>query len=70
MTIDGRSLTIEEAAIWLSKAVIKLDKHDFIQTFDETEEMYCENLRGAAVYYAKKIQELVLKAEKEERGDD
>lgn len=49
-------MSIEEDAVWLSKAVLKLDKNGFIQTFEEDEELHCENLRGAAVYFAKKIQ--------------
>lgn len=54
-------MSIEEDAIWLSKAVLKLDKNGFIQTLDEDEELHCENLRGAAVYYARKIRDQARK---------
>lgn len=56
--------TIEEEAVWLSKAVLKLEGKGYIQTSDEESELDCEHLRRIAIHHARKIQSLTLEKEK------
>lgn len=58
---------IEKEAVWLSKAVLRLEAKGFIQTEDEDEELDCEHLRRIAIHHARKIQSLVLESEKTEQ---
>lgn len=51
-------MTIEEHAIWLAKAVLKLDAAGYIQTYEQAEEADCEHLRRIAVHHAQKIKML------------
>lgn len=60
-------MSIEEEAINLAKAVLKLEGRGFIQTYDEDEELECEHLRRIAIHHARKIQTLTQKQEKAEQ---
>lgn len=56
---------IEEEALSLSKAVLALENHGYIDATgaDEQEELHCEHLRRIAIYHAKKIRDLSMKVE-------
>lgn len=58
---------IEEEAVWLSKATLKLEAKGYIQTEDEDAELDCEHLRRIAIHHARKIQSLTLEKEKAEQ---
>lgn len=49
-------MTIEQDAIWLAKAVLKLIDAGYIQTYDEDEEADCDHLKRIALHHARKIQ--------------
>ncbi len=58
---------IEQEAVWLSKAVLRLEAGEYIQTEDEEKELDCEHLRRIAIHHARKIQSLTLEKEKTEQ---
>lgn len=60
---------IEKEAVWLSKAVLRLEANGYIQTEggNDDEELDCEHLRRIAIHHARKIQSLVLESEKAEQ---
>lgn len=64
-------MTFEEEAIWLSKAVIKLDDNGFIQSFgDQEEEADCEHLRRIALRHARNIQSMFWDQQNEKTGTE
>lgn len=58
---------LEKEAVWLSKAVIRLEAAGYIQTEDVEEELDCEHLRRIAIHHARKIQSMTLEKEKTEQ---
>lgn len=58
-------MTVEEDAIWLAKAVWRLDKKGFINASggDDEEEAECEHLRHIAIQYMEKIRKWELEKE-------
>ncbi len=59
------AVNIEEEAIWLSKAVILLDKYGFIQTYEEEEEGHCAHLLALARHHAQNIMKLATEIKDE-----
>lgn len=56
-------MTVEAEAIWLAKAVLKLEENGYIQTSEESEELECEHLRRVAVHHARKIREMCFESQ-------
>jgi len=64
-------MSIEDEAVWLAKAVLKLEKRGFIQSHDdEEEELDCEHLKRIAIHHARNIQELCTKKPTNEVKND
>lgn len=63
-------MTIEEEAIWLSQAVILLDKYRFIQACEPDEEGHCAHLHEMALHHAENIRNMFRAAAATQRASD
>lgn len=59
-------MSIEDEAINLSKAVLKLENNGYIQALDggDEDELECEHLRRTAISHARRIQAFSHETEK------